>query len=54
MSRQNLDGALKRIPIANRKPSKYELYNTKISSLGHIVSASGVATDAKKIKLVIE
>ena len=34
------------------KPSKCEFFNSKITYLGHIVSAAGIETDPKKIEAV--
>ena len=34
------------------KPKKYEFFKTKITYLGHIVSAKGIETDPKKVKAV--
>ena len=54
--RENLVEALERIRKAKLKlkPSKCELFKSKITYLGHVISAAGVETDPKKIQVVRE
>lgn len=53
---ERLELVLQRLCAANLKlkPSKCSLMQTKITFLGHIISAEGIATDPEKTRLIAE